>query len=229
MDLLTDNIIDERYVLNLGFVKLQKIMGDERDIVAAARISVPNSKWTSSDEKLLKYLWDHKHTSPFEQVTMKFHVKAPLFVVAQWERHRTWSYNQISARYSEMQDEFYLPELSKINKQSTDNKQGRAKETVEDSEKAQIIIDDSNYESNCHYHELLDLGVSKELARIVLPQALYTEFIGTVNFWNLLHFLDLRADAHAQYEIRVYADAIIAMLRPLLPYTMGMIFNKGWK
>ena len=219
-------------VLDHGFVRLVNSMGSDIDIVRSARVSynadwrgepeTPNrvsSTFQSKDEKLINYLLRNKHTSPFESVVFTFEIKCPIFVARQWHRHRTWAYNEVSARYTELPNEVYLPTYDKITTQNKDNKQMR---TEEQNPHAHIIlksITNNSVESFKRYLELLGLGCPRELARMVLPLNTYTRFFATVNLHNLLHFLRLRLHSHAQYEIRVYAEAILSIIEQIVPVT----------
>ena len=208
-------------VLDHGFVRLVDHMGNDLSVVRAARQSY-NAAWRagehgSGDTKLIHYLWSHKHTTPFEAVTFTFEVHAPIFVFRQWHRHRTWSYNELSARYTELADEFYTPAPDIVGYQSKSNKQGRSVE-----ERPEIDAELSMYEQQCKlafatYKQLLGGGWPRELARSVLPVSTYSNMFASVNLLNLLRFLTLRCDAHAQYEIRVYAEAMRELVRPIVP------------
>lgn len=217
---MKEDIIDkELKCLNYGFVRLVDVMGDDTSIIQAARVSYgKGTKTVREDKALIHYLLSHKHTSPFEMVEFKFHCKMPIFVARQWIRHRTASVNEISGRYSEMKDEFYVPELGKVNAQSKDNKQGRGDEL--DSTVQQLIIDSMSEEQRDlydGYQEYLDKGVAKELARVNLPLSLYTEWYWKIDLHNLFHFLKLRLDPHAQYEIRVFAEAMYEIVKQCCP------------
>ena len=207
-------------VLDKGFVRLVDYMGDDAAIVQAARVSYgKGTKSVSEDKGLIRYLMRHKHTSPFEMVEFKFHVKLPIFVARQWIRHRTANVNEYSGRYSEMKDEFYLPDVQQIRPQSVVNKQGRSNETLA-PELAKGIID--QYEQTQkqlfeEYSKLLETNLARELARINLPLSNYTEWYWKIDLHNLFHFLKLRLDAHAQYEIRVYAEAMADMVKDIVP------------
>jgi thymidylate synthase (FAD) len=160
-----------------------------------------------------------KHTSPFEMVEFKFHVKLPIFIARQWIRHRTANVNEYSGRYSEMKDEFYLPEPEQIRKQSIENKQGRSEEKLpKDSVDKVIEILKSNTDSSySEYIEMLDMGLAREIARINLPLSNYTEWYWKIDLQNLFHFLKLRLDTHAQYEIRVFGEAIAEIVKSAVP------------
>src|SRR3990167_5309308 len=186
-----------RRVLDKGFVRLVDWMGNDDSIVRAARVSYGQGiKTIEEDKKLINFLIRERHTSPLEQVTFTFHVKAPLFVFRQWHRHRTWSYNEVSARYTEMKDEFYIPETTRITKQDKKNKQGSTNEQISEAETAVEMIRRNSDESYLIYQDLLNMGVARELARTVLPVNLYSEMFATVNLHNLMHFLKLRLGVH---------------------------------
>lgn len=210
--------MSEIKVLDKGFVRLVDSMGDDLSIVQAARVSYgKGTKKVSEDEGLIRYLLRHGHTTPFEMVQFKFHIKAPIFVIRQWHRHRMWSYNEESGRYSEMRDEFYLPETSKVTKQNPNNKQGGTDEVLPDPDG---YVESFEYTQRLvrHDYELfLKNGLRKELARINLPLAQYSQMYASVDLHNLFHFLRLRLDSHAQYEIRVYAEAIQQLIKPIVP------------
>ena len=222
-------ILDKEFpVLDKGFVRLVDYFGGDQRIVQSARVSYgEGTKSVSQDGALIDYLLRHQHTSPFEQVVMTFHVKMPIFVARQWVRHRTGRMNEVSGRYSIMKEEFYVPEAEKVSPQSKDNKQGRASEAF-DSETANKIINQleegqkSAYEN---YSELLDAGLAREIARINLPLSLYTEFYWEMDLHNLFHFLKLRLDSHAQYEIRVYAEVMLEMCKKVAPMATESFIN----
>lgn len=207
--------------LDKGFVRLVDSMGDDSSIVQMARVSYgKGTKTPSDDRRLIRYLMSNRHTSPFESVTFKFHVKAPIFVLRQWMRHRTWSYNEVSARYSEMPDEFYIPETQRLQRQSSINKQGSDKKLVSDIPTTHALIEDHmrmSYETYCN---LIRQGLSRELARIVLPVSQYSEMYAVTNLNNLLHFIRLREDTHAQAEIREYAIAMKSLIGDIVPITL---------
>lgn len=217
-------------VLDHGFVRLVDYMGDDLSIARAARVSYA-ADWRvgneQNDTKLINYLIRNKHTSPFESIVFTFEIKCPFFIARQWHRHRTWSYNEVSARYTELPEEFYVPEPNKIGVQSKDNKQVRdlniSNETKEltDVEANAELIRDTCYEAFKIYKALLARGVPRELARTVLPLATYTRFFGTVNLHNLFNFLSLRIHPHAQYEIQIYGLAILELIRPICPVAVN--------
>ncbi len=207
-------------VYNHGFVRLVDAMGDDAAIVQAARISYgPGTKSRRSDRLLIRYLMRHRHTTPFEMVELKFHIKAPIFVARQLMRHRTASINEVSGRYSEMREEFYLPTPDAVKPQSTTNRQGRAEEPFPTEQAAAVIADWQAAQADAYalYRRHLDQGMSREIARIGLPNALYTEWYWKINLHNCFHFLSLRLDAHAQEEIRAYAEQIGRCTRAVAP------------
>lgn len=214
-------IQDKIDVLDHGFVRLVDSMGSDLSIVRAARVSY-DAEWRTGedagkDEKLIAYLMRNKHTSPFESVSFTFEVKAPIFVFRQWHRHRTWSYNEVSARYSELPEELYVPELDKITTQSVDNKQMRTEVQHENAHMIQSMIKHCNKEAFDVYRQLIESGCPRELARLVLPVATYSHMFASVDLHNLFHFLRLRLHSHAQYEIRVYAEAMLELIKPVVP------------
>ncbi len=207
-------------VLDHGFVRLVDYLGNDDAIVQAARVSYgPGTKKVSEDKALIRYLLRQRHTSPFEMVEVKLHIKAPIFVARQAHRHRASSINEVSGRYSVLPDELYLPDDTQISFQSTDNKQGRSEVDVPADVKARVreLLLAGQRESYAAYQELLDAGIARELARIALPVAVYTEWYWKVNLHNLFHFLELRLDPHAQFEIRIYAEAIALIVQRLAP------------
>ena len=217
--------MSEIKVLDHGLVRLVDHMGNDLSIVRAARVSY-DADWRTGDdagkdEKLISYLMKNHHTSPFEAVTFTFEVKAPLFVFRQWHRHRTWSYNEVSARYSELPEEFYVPELSDITHQSTSNKQMRTNEQHSNALLMQSYMRKSMMDAFALYKELLVQGCPRELARSVLPTSTYSRMFATVDLHNLFHFLRLRLHEHAQKEIRVYAEAMLELVEPIVPYAVA--------
>ncbi len=209
-----------------GWVGLIDHLGSEATIVNAARVSFGKIKSTMDerDVKLLEYLIDNRHTSPLEHVVFTFSIHCPLFVRGQWHRHRTWSYNEISRRYTEIDMEFYTPEH--LRRQSEDNRQASfADPAFEDGALRQEIAA-HNQQSLALYDRLLEAGVCREQARGVLPQNMMVTFWGTVDLANLLHFLQLRDSSHAQYEIRAYAVAIRQLIRPIVPHVMDYYERK---
>lgn len=223
------DVNEEVKVLDKGFVRLVDWMGSDLSVVRAARVSY-DAAWRAgedegSDAKLIRYLWKNKHTTPFEAVTLTFEVYAPIFVYRQWHRHRTWGYNELSARYRELPEVFYVPRTEDVGVQSKDNKQGRA--LSDDPELAarradQIRRQKEHQEAGfALYRELIADEWPKELARGHLGVNTYSHMFATVNLLNLFRFLTLRVDAHAQREIRVYADAMVEMARKVAPVSVG--------
>lgn len=220
-------------VLNYGFIRVVDYMGDDAAIVQAARVSYgKGTKKVNEDQGLINYLIRHRHSTPFEMCELKLHVKLPIFVARQWIRHRTANINEYSARYSILDNEFYIPELQHLAVQSTANHQGRG--DVLDGEDAFRVLEmlrQDALQSYRHYQELLNEdengnplvegrpGLARELARINLPVSFYTQWYWKIDLHNLMHFLSLRGDEHAQYEIRAYADAIIKVLEKWVPLT----------
>ena len=207
-------------VLDKGFVRLVDYLGDDSRIVQSARVSYgEGTKSYREDKGLIDYLLRNDHTSPFEQVSLTFHIKMPIVVARQWIRHRTAKVNEISGRYSVMASDFYVPAAEDIALQSDDNKQGRQNEPVSEelAKEIQDIISAEQTRVYETYTKLLDMGLAREIARINLPLSLYTEWYWTMDLHNLFHFLRLRMDAHAQKEIRVYADAIFEIVKKITP------------
>lgn len=215
------NLIGKEYkVLDKGFIRLIDFMGDDSSIVQAARVSYgKGTKSMNEDRGLIRYLMRHQHTSPFEMVEYKFHVKLPIFVARQWIRHRTANVNEYSGRYSEMRDEFYVPEASQLRVQSSTNKQGRGQQSIPEH-KTEFIIDKYAETQKIlfeEYNSFLDLGLAREIARINLPLSTYTEWYWKIDLHNLFHFLKLRLDETAQYEIKVYAEIIADIVKHTVP------------
>lgn len=212
-------IFNQRNVLDKGFVRLVDWFGDDARVVQAARVSYgKGTKTINEDAGLIDYLMRHRHTSPFEMVSFTFHIKLPLFVFGQLVRHRTASLNAKSARYSIMEDEFYIPEEFRL--QSTQNTQGS--DGVSNASRAfEIVLRNSCEEAYSDYEYMTNLGVAREQARMILPQNLYTEVYWTQNLHNLLHLLKLRLDSHAQWEIRQYAEAIYEIISYITPLTVS--------
>jgi thymidylate synthase (FAD) len=216
-------------VLDHGFVRVIDYMGTDASIVQAARVSYgAGTKKTNEDRGLINYLMRHHHTTPFEMCEIKLHLKMPIFVARQWMRHRTASMNEYSARYSVLSSEFYIPEISQLATQSEINKQGKSSESFS-SEHAAEILENLKQSSNDAYekysHMINDLSLARELARTVLPLSIYTEMYWKIDLHNLLHFLKLRADVHAQYEIRCYAEVILEILKKWVPFTHEAFLN----
>ena len=208
-------------VLDQGFVQAVDYMGTDEDIVQAARVSYgPSTRKLHDDRGLLRYLMRHRHTTPFEMCEVKFRCKMPIFVARQWIRHRTANVNEMSLRYSEAPDEFYVPALESITLQSTTNRQGRDATDLPANLRQQVqnLLRARNDQVYADYQRLAgELGIARELARTVLPVSLYTQWIWKIDLHNLLHFLDLRLDPHAQLEIRVFAETMAAFVRAWVP------------
>ena len=221
-------------VLDHGFIRVVDYMGNDSAVVQAARVSYgKGTKQVNQDAGLINYLMRHWHTTPFEMCEIKFHFKMPIFVARQWIRHRTANVNEYSARYSVLDKEFYIPEVEQLAAQSSKNHQGRGEENLS-QEEAQRVIEilrgdaDQCYE---HYQELMNenaagetlnpnrKGIARELARMNLPVNIYTQWYWKIDLHNLMHFLHLRADDHAQYEIRVFAQAMLDVMKRWVPIT----------
>lgn len=216
-----DALLDERLeVLDHGFVRLVDYLGGDDRIVQAARVSYgEGTRTVREDAALIDYLLRHAHTSPFEQVVLTFHLKMPIFVARQWMRHRTARANEISGRYSVLPNEFYLPAPDQVRPQSRINKQGRGAEAVppELQERVLRLLQSGQEARYAEYEAMLEDGLARELARIHLPLSLYTEMYWQIDLHNLMHFLRLRMDDHAQYEIRVYGEALARCARAVAP------------
>ncbi|MDO5705216.1 MAG: FAD-dependent thymidylate synthase [Paracoccus sp. (in: a-proteobacteria)] len=214
-------------VLDHGFVRVIDYMGDDAAIVQAARVSYGRgTKSVQNDEGLIRYLMRHWHSTPFEMCEAKFHVKLPVFVARQWIRHRTANVNEYSARYSILEREFYIPAPEHLAAQSKQNNQGRG-EVLQGDEAARVLdlLRDDAMRAYDHYESMLSQdgqqGLARELARMNLPANVYTQWYWKVDLHNLLHFLRLRADPHAQYEIRAYADAMCRIVADWVPFAFG--------
>lgn len=220
-------------VLDHGFIRVIDYMGDDSAIVQAARVSYGRgTKKSLQDQGLINYLMRHRHTTPFEMCDIKFHIKLPIFIARQWIRHRTASVNEYSARYSILSNEFYMPQKVHLTAQSLENKQGRSNQALpeEDADRILEILRDDAMKCHAHYISMLNedeqgnvidpnkLGITRELARMNLTLNTYTEWYWKINLHNLLHFVALRADSHAQYEIRVYAEVMLDILKRWVPY-----------
>lgn len=211
---------------NQGWIGLLNYMGNEVDITNAARVSFGKRKesFDNNDLKLMNYLIKNQHMTPFEHITMTFSVHCPLFVRAQWMRHRTWSYNEISRRYTDEEITFYLPKALRV--QSDNNKQGSIDNSHVNDEKSLICdMDIQQIHAFQLYKKLLEAGVCREQARSILPQSMMTTFWATTDLRNLLGFLKLRCDEHAQAEIREYANAIKELIRPIYPHVISAFEN----
>lgn len=219
-------------VLDHGFVRLVDSMGSDLSISRNARVSY-DAEWRAgidegSDHKLINFLYRNGHNTPFECVTLTFDIKAPIFVFRQWHRHRTQSYNELSARYRELPEEFYIPEDHLIGTQSTDNKQMRNTLTAEEfanlpeserllADRVRVTMRNHNQQGFLLYRQMLQDGVPRELARSILPMGTYSHMFATMNLHNLFKFLGERLHPHAQHEIRVYAQAMLELIRPVAP------------
>ncbi len=219
-------------VLDHGFVRVVDYMGNDQAIVQAARVSYgKGTKQVNQDAGLINYLLRHKHTTPFEMCEIKFHLKMPIFVARQWIRHRTANVNEYSARYSVLDNEFYIPSPEVLAAQSLKNHQGRGEEALSEEEALRVVEILKGDAQTCykHYEELMNAradgnvidpdkkGIARELARMNLPINIYTQWYWKIDLHNLLHFLHLRADTHAQYEIRVFAQAMLDIVKRWVP------------
>ena len=226
-------------VLDHGFVRVVDYMGDDNAVVQAARVSYGRgTKKVSDDKGLINYLLRHRHTTPFEMGEIKYHVKLPIFVARQWIRHRTANVNEYSARYSIMDNEFYIPSPAQLAAQSEVNRQGRG-DVLKGAEAKRVfeLLKRDAAQSYASYEEMLNLnpdgsvrdperqGLARELARMNLTVNFYTQWYWKTDLWNLMNFLSLRADAHAQYEIRVYAEAMLETLKRWVPNTYGAFLD----
>ncbi len=206
--------------LDKGFVRLVDVMGDDSSVVQAARVSYgKGTKTIREDRQLIRYLMRHRHTSPFEMVEFKFHIKLPIFVARQWIRHRTANVNEYSGRYSVLPDEFYVPNAQDVRKQSQKNKQGRSDETLDLSVAQEYIKDIAHTQKELYdkYQSYLEKEIARELARINLPLSTYTQWYWKIDLHNLFHFLELRLHPTAQYEIREYAKIIAKIVEAIVP------------
>ena len=229
-----ENILYQPFeVLEHGFVRVIDYMGDDSAIVQSARVSYgKGTKQISNDKGLIKYLMRHRHSTPFEMCEIKFHIKLPIFIARQWIRHRTANVNEYSARYSILDKEFYIPSMENVAAQSTINNQGRG-EVLSSDEAAEVIsiLKKDAEQTYANYETLLNenpngdsidankLGVARELARMNLTLNTYTQWYWKTDLLNLMNFLRLRADSHAQYEIRVYADIMLDTVKKWVPTT----------
>ncbi len=223
-------------VLDSGFIRVMDYMGDDTAIVQSARVSYgEGTKKVSNDKGLIRYLMKNWHTTPFEMCEIKFHIKLPIFIARQWIRHRTANVNEYSARYSILDKEFYIPRPEHMSSQSTTNKQGRENNlSKKDTEKFIKILKDDAERNYKHYEDMLNenqsgkiindnkTGLSRELARINLTLNTYTQWYWKIDLHNLLHFLFLRDDSHAQYEIQAYAEIILnKIVKRWVPHTFS--------
>jgi thymidylate synthase (FAD) len=220
---MTDNVLGD----NIGFVRLVSSMGDDLNIVNAARVSYGKSseEFGDKDRRLVTYLLKNSHTSPLEHVMFTFNVKVPLFIERQWQRHRTWAFfslNEVSRRYTSENIEFYIPDKFRI--QSTDNKQMSTDELLNEHYTAVIK---QTIREQCEsalevYNLMLHVGVAREIARGILPQFMYTNFYASVDLHNLLWFLELRRHPHSQKEIQLYAESIERIIEKIVPNTYSI-------
>lgn len=223
-------ITQEIKVLDHGYVKYIDHMGSDMRVVEAARVSYDGrSKGEEADKKLLFYLYKNRHTSPFEMLKVTLEIKLPIFVMRQYVRHRMQNLNEVSARYTELPEEFYVPK--KWRKQDTKNKQGSTSEEFSEGLNSAMLTNLENNNSACYtlYKELIGRGVAREMARMVLPVNIYTKAYVTWDMKNLLHFITLRDDSHAQAEIQEYGKAIKVIVTELFPWTMEAYNKFKWK
>jgi thymidylate synthase (FAD) len=215
-------------VLDKGFVRLVDAMGGDAAVVDAARVCYDSrSKGAAQDRRLIAYLMQHAHLTPFEHAVFKFHVSTPIFVARQWFRHRMASYNEVSGRYTEVKDEFYIP--ASWRRQDAVNKQGSVPADRLDYQGLSDRLAAQVRSSLALYREMLAAGVAREMARLVLPLNLYTQFYWTVNCRSLMNFISLRADEHAQWEMQQYALALAGFLRRRMPWTWKAFLSHIWE
>lgn len=216
---MTNLLDNEISVLDHGYVALTDVMGDDRTPAKTARTSFRNKaeRTPEEDEKLTRYLVSHRHTTPLEFCQVRFYMKMPIFVARQLVRHRTASINEVSYRYVKAAREFYVPALDRMQKKAESNKQGSSSEVIEYPQQAADLIRWAGNQAFDTYETLLEMGLAPELARSVLPLGTFTEWYWQADLHNTLHMLRLRLDPHAQYEIRVYAEAMRELLRPIFP------------
>lgn len=213
-----------------GFVRLVDVMGDDSAIVQAARVSYGKGTTTKRrDELLIRYLMENRHTSPFEMVEFKFHIKCPIFVARQWLRHRTASVNEYSMRYSEAMGDHWIPERDRIRYQDTKNHQASSGEVHRDAGYFMRSISKMTDDAKSIYHSMIDDGVSREVARTLLPVNQYTQFYWKIDLHNLLHFINLRADSHAQEEIQKAAVALAWYVREHTPVAFEAWHDTVWR
>lgn len=240
VDALEEILYEPIPVLDHGFVRVVDYMGDDNAIVQAARVSYgTGTKKVNQDAGLINYLMRHKHTTPFEMCEIKFHLKMPIFVARQWIRHRTANVNEYSARYSVLDKEFYIPKIEDLAAQSTANHQGRGERRLSEEEAERVIeiLKGDSDQCYAHYEELMNTredgsvidenrqGIARELARMNLPINIYTQWYWKIDLHNLMHFLALRADSHAQYEIRVFAQAMMDVVKRWVPIAYDAFVN----
>jgi thymidylate synthase (FAD) len=220
----------ETKLLDHGYIKLVEAWGSDERIIEAARMSTDKGfQGWPHDERLLRYLWEHKHHTPFEMAGAIVEVQAPIMVFREWHRHRTQSYNELSGRYTQLPDMFYVPSVERLMgaKQSTKNKQGSEEGfTQQEAESTREEILVSGLKARATYEKLLARGVAREVARLVIPVNQYSRMRASANLRNWLAFLTLRCDPSAQWEIRQYANALHEILKPLFPRTMELFDAK---
>ncbi len=236
---LEEILYDILPVLDHGFIRVIDYMGDDASVVQAARVSYgKGTKKISEDAGLINYLMRHRHTTPFEMCEIKFHIKLPIFIARQWIRHRTANVNEYSARYSILDKEFYIPTVENMAGQLSSNRQGRGDALpVEQAQELMRILREDSERVYAHYQASLNLneqgeildpeksGLARELARMNLSLNYYTQWYWKIDLQNLMHFLSLRADSHAQYEIRSYAEIMLDILAKWLPLTHAAFMN----
>ncbi|MCH2037325.1 MAG: FAD-dependent thymidylate synthase [Rickettsiales bacterium] len=237
---LEDVLYEPFNVLDHGFVRVVDYMGDDSAVVQAARVSYgTGTKKVNQDKGLINYLMRHRHTTPFEMCEIKFHIKLPIFIARQWIRHRTANVNEYSARYSVLDKEFYIPTAEQLAPQSQKNHQGRGNDQLTEQEAQEVlrILKDDSERCYNNYQTLMNQdetgeeidpnrqGIARELARMNLNLNYYTQWYWKIDLHNLLHFLSLRADSHAQYEIRAYADVILDLVKKWVPHTYEAFMN----
>ncbi|MBM3585171.1 MAG: FAD-dependent thymidylate synthase [Alphaproteobacteria bacterium] len=238
---LEEVLFDALPVLDHGFVRVVDYMGDDDAVVQAARVSYgAGTRSVRDDGGLVNYLMRHRHTTPFEMCELKLHVKLPVFVARQWIRHRSANVNEISARYSILDDEFYVPAPEHLAAQATSNRQGRGR--MLDGAEAARVLDVLRQDARRSYDRYMELlnetptgetidparnGLARELARMNLTLNVYTQWYWKIDLHNLLHFLSLRADPHAQYEIRAYAEVILGLVERWVPLAHGAFMEYG--
>ena len=240
VDALEDLLYSPIPLLDHGFIRVVDYMGDDGAIVQAARVSYGRGTCkVSNDRGLIRYLMRHRHTTPFEMCEIKLHVKLPIFVARQWIRHRTANVNEYSTRYSILDREFYIPSREAIATQSQSNRQGRGRQLpARDAMRVQELLREDANRAHDHYEEMLNenpngeprdpsrIGLARELARMNLSLNFYTQWYWKVDLHNLLNFISLRADPHAQHEIRVYAEAIRErVVKPWVPLVYGAFLD----
>jgi len=219
---------DRRTVLDHGFVRLLDLMGGDRAVVDAARVCWESrSQGPAQDRRLIAYLLRHSHLTPFEHAVFKFHVAAPIFVARQWFRHRFAAYNEASLRYTEVTDEFYIPAVWRA--QDAADKQGSVAAPGLDHAALSAKLEAQVRSALAVYREMLAAGAAREMARLVLPVNLYTQFYWTVNCRSLMNFVSLRADEHAQWEMQQYALTLAQFLRLRMPWTWDAFLAHAWK